>query len=113
MSKDMLVQVVSPAVPAPKPAVVRQELPGSGTAVPAEPVASGPTLSQAVRNLNEYVQSINREIRFSVDEDSGMTVVKVVDPNSGDVIRQIPADEVLAVAHHLEQAQGLILRAKA
>jgi flagellar protein FlaG len=40
-------------------------------------------------------------------------VVSVVDPESGEVIRQIPAEEVVAVARTLGQMQGLLINTKA
>lgn len=64
-----------------------------------EPVAaSAAEVSRAVTQLNEYVQTINRELQFSVDEASGHTVIKVLDAVSGRVIRQIPGHEALALA---------------
>jgi flagellar protein FlaG len=73
-------------------------------------------LNDAVRSLADYVQNMRRELQFSVDETTGRTVVKVTDADTGETIRQIPAEEVLALAHHLdeleERSQGLILRTR-
>lgn len=85
----------------------RQELPASGQAVP--PPDRG-EVKQAVSRLNEFVQNLRRDLQFRVDEDVDRVVVTVVDSESGEVIRQIPSEEVLAVAKSLEQAQqGLLL----
>lgn len=70
-------------------------------------------IKQAVQDLNTYAQSLQRDLYFSIDEESGETVVKVMDHESGEVIRQIPTEEVLAIAHSLKSAQGLLLSAKA
>ena len=59
-------------------------------------------LGDAVRNINDYVQQIQRTLRFSVDEGTGRTVVKVMDSETEEVIRQFPAEEVLALARHLQ-----------
>lgn len=64
---------------------------------------SGKELESAVASLNEYVQSIERDLHFSVDEELERTVVKVIDSDSGDVIRQIPDDVVLELARNLKQ----------
>lgn len=94
----------------------RQVLPGSGqSSPPAAGVSSksGGDIKQAVQDLNTYAQSLQRDLYFSIDEESGETVVKVMDHESGEVIRQIPTEEVLAIAHSLKSAQGLLLSAKA
>jgi flagellar protein FlaG len=93
-------------------AAPRQELPGSGKSLPAQ---ASPTsdVQQAVSRLNDYAQSLRRDIQFSVDKSSGDTVIRVVDSNSGETIRQIPSEEMLAIAHNLENAQGLFVNTRA
>jgi flagellar protein FlaG len=56
----------------------------------------------AVKHLNEAVQSIRRELEFSIDDESGRTIVKVLDSETGDVIRQMPAEEALEVSRHIK-----------
>lgn len=56
----------------------------------------------AVKQLNAAVQTVRRELEFSVDEESGRTIVKVTDSETGDVIRQMPAEEALEVARHIK-----------
>lgn len=96
--------------------VKRQDLPGAGQSSP-QAVAAGSKqesdIKQAVQDLNNYVQSLRRDLHFTVDDDSGETVVRVMDPVSGDVIRQIPSEEVLAIARNLEKAQGLLFNTQA
>jgi flagellar protein FlaG len=70
----------------------------------------------AVRNLNDYVQNVQRNLQFNIDDDSGHTVIKVIDSDTEELIRQIPSEEVLAVARHLremEEQQGVIFQQKA
>lgn len=55
----------------------------------------------AVAKVNEYVQSIERNLQFFVDQDLDRTVVKVVDGNSGELIRQIPDEIFLELARRL------------
>jgi flagellar protein FlaG len=99
----------SAAVAAATPAPIRQELPGQAVTAPP-PIAE---VNQAVRNISDYVQSLKRDLRFSVDQDSGRTVVTVVDPQSGEVIRQIPSEEVLTIARRLADASGVFLKVEA
>ncbi len=65
----------------------------------------------AVRRLNEYVQETQRDLRFSIDEETGRTVVRVVDSATQEVIRQIPPEEVLALARELAREERLALLA--
>lgn len=58
-------------------------------------------LKQAVNNISDYVQNIRRELNFSVDEKLGRTIVTVIDEKSGDVIRQIPSEEMLEIARSI------------
>ncbi|WJW74583.1 flagellar protein FlaG [Thiohalobacter sp. IOR34] len=72
-----------------------QSRPAMAEAVAAEDV------NGAVRRLNDYAQQMNRELRFSIDEDSGRTVIRVIDPDSEEVIRQIPPEEILSLARYM------------
>ncbi len=63
--------------------------------------------ARAVVDLNDYVQKVGREIHFSVDEGSGTTVIKVMNAETQELIRQIPPDELLALAEFLEEAQEI------
>lgn len=70
-------------------------------------------VKDATEKLNKFVQGYASELNFSVDEDSGIGVVKVIDSASKEVIRQIPSEEVVAIAKSVEKLQGLLLRQKA
>lgn len=63
--------------------------------------------ARAVVDLNDYVQRVGREIHFSVDDDSGQTVIKVMNAETKEVIRQIPPDEVLALAEFLQESREI------
>lgn len=60
-------------------------------------------LESAVATINEYVQSIQRDLHFSVDEELKQTVIKVVDADSGETIRQIPEEVFLELARNLKE----------
>ena len=78
-------------------------------------------LNAAVANINDYVQNVQRTLQFSVDDNTGKTVVTVLDSETEEVIRQFPPEEALALARHLQASQesqvqdnsGLILHARA
>jgi flagellar protein FlaG len=70
-------------------------------------------LGNVVADLNKVAQASAQGVRFSVDEDSGRTVVKVVDTQTDTVLRQIPSVEALRLWRSIEQMQGVMLRDKA
>jgi uncharacterized FlaG/YvyC family protein len=91
-------------------------LPNTGNVVPSNAADNGnqaldniesqsnsDAVSNAVQNLNDYIQNNRRELNFSIDEQTGRTVVKVIDNNTKEVIRQIPAEEVLALARRVAE----------
>ncbi len=69
-------------------------------------------LNAAVSEINDFVQSIQRELHFTVDEDSGRTVVKVIDKSTNEVIRQVPPEDLMAMLKEFSKpAQpGLIFK---
>lgn len=60
-------------------------------------------INSAVATISEYVQSINRDLQFSVDEDTDRTVIKVIDSHTGELIRQIPDEVFLELARRLQE----------
>lgn len=72
-----------------------------------------PSLEEAVKHLADFVASASSEISFSIDESSGAQVVKIMDKNSHEVIRQIPSEEAIHLAQALDKLQGLFVKDKA
>lgn len=70
-------------------------------------------LNNALAELQSRVQNVQRDLDFSVDDSTGDVVVKVVDRESGKVVRQFPSEEVLKLAEQLEDMQSLMFEAKA
>ncbi|MDG9927139.1 MULTISPECIES: flagellar protein FlaG [Pseudomonas] len=67
----------------------------------------------AVATIQDFVQSVRRNINFSLEEGSGRVVVKVTDQGSGDLIRQIPSEEALQLAENLSEVRSLLFKAEA
>jgi len=78
---------------------------------------SNEELQQAVAQLNEHVQQIQRDLLFSVDDSSGRTVVRVVNSETEEVVRQMPSEEVLRISRNIknqvEDMTGLIFKTSA
>lgn len=66
-------------------------------------------LNGAVSQLNDFVQSVQRNLEFEVDDDSGRTIVRVVDQQTDEVIREIPDELALRLAENLKQDEPLVL----
>jgi flagellar protein FlaG len=66
-------------------------------------------LEQVVLELNKYVQNERRDIQFSVDDQLGTTIIKVVDSNSGELIRQIPDATLIELARQAREKETLNL----
>ena len=87
-----------------------QKLPVEGNGTPqVQPqfqlVQASNDIKQAVREINEFVQNVQRDLSFNMDEASGRTVIRVIDRDSGDTIRQIPSEEVLAIATQIRDVR--------
>lgn len=60
-------------------------------------------LAAAVEHLNAKIQNLNRNLEFSINKDNGEVLVKVVDAQTHELVRQIPSEEALALAQNIDQ----------
>lgn len=79
----------------------------------AEEASARDQLEDAMSSIQEFVQSVRRNLDFQLDDSSGKVVVKVTDSESGDVIRQIPSEEALKLAESLQEVRSLLFKAEA
>ncbi|SEP71038.1 flagellar protein FlaG [Ectothiorhodospira magna] len=71
-------------------------------------------LDAAVEQINDFVQVIQRDLEFSIDDATGHTIVKVFDRHTQELIRQVPPEEFLAIVAHLEEVkEGLLVKEQA
>lgn len=77
-----------------------------------EGIPSPSELQDAVERISNFVAQNNSDITFSIDSDTGRNLVKVIDRNSKEIIRQIPSVEVLAISKALDKLQGLLINQK-
>ncbi len=69
-------------------------------------------IDTAVNNLNNIVQNIQRDLNFRVEDESGKVIVTVLDSKTEEVIRQIPAEHVLAISENIENLKGILFSAR-
>jgi uncharacterized FlaG/YvyC family protein len=96
-------------------AVARQIFAGDGnTLPPPEPVlpqeSLAPDLSRLAEQLTREMQSMSRQLKFTVNRDVERTVVQVTNPATGETVRQIPSEEFIALAEALRTASEESLR---
>ena len=92
----------TPKVTAPKPVAIKFD---------ASEVRQN--LKDAVSMLNQQLVSTNRGLGFQIDESVGGPVVTVRSAETGEVVRQIPNEVIVRVAHNIDKVKGLLLNAKA
>lgn len=100
----------SPTVQAPDPVAVQ------ATEDRSAPDArdNSAKLQDALDQVKAKVKAVvGTDLRFETDKDTGQTVVQVVDAQTNQVIRQIPSDEMLAIARNIDHMKGLLLKQKA
>tara|TARA_R110002110_G_scaffold405241_1_gene624196 strand:+ start:29281 stop:29670 length:390 start_codon:yes stop_codon:yes gene_type:complete len=83
----------------------RQEATESGNVSPqqAQEQVTRDAVVSAVSDISDYIQNVSRELQFKVDDQTGNTVITVLDSETGDVIRQIPQEEVVRLARYLAE----------
>ncbi len=112
-----------PAVPGPGARAAASEPAPAVPAIPAAPKVQTPVkpqvdfdpeemrrdLQEAIQNLNDQLRSRSSSLSFAVDEVADRTVVTVKNLQTGEVVRQIPNEVVIRIAHNLEEMKGLLL----
>jgi flagellar protein FlaG len=77
---------------------------------PAEqPAVDLERVAEAAHKIEQLFQSVRRNLVFRDDPSLGRMVVSVIDSESGEIIRQIPPEQMLRMAANLEQINGLLL----
>jgi flagellar protein FlaG len=53
--------------------------------------------------LQEYLQQAGHSMKFTVDKATGMTIVRIYNSASGELVRQVPSEEIVRVAALLRE----------
>lgn len=120
MAIDQIGGSSSAFTPAPQPAAsppAQSVSPVTGvTSVSQTAPSKEPTreqLNHAMQEVQKAVAPVAQELQFSIDKDTGRTVVKVMDTETHKMVRQIPSEEIMAMAQQLSKLQGLLVKDKA
>ncbi|OWW21297.1 flagellar protein FlaG [Noviherbaspirillum denitrificans] len=102
----------APAAPVTSRPSAPVELPSKAVAATSELIKKE-QLQDAANKLNKVVQTMTNGVEFTVDSETGIHVVKVIDTRTDEVIRQFPSEELVDLAKSLDRLQGLVIRQKA
>lgn len=78
----------------------------------AEKGTDAEKVKSAVSEIEKFLSSTRRNLEFFTDEESGKIVVKVIASETGELIRQLPSEEALRIAHSLSDVNSLLFDAK-
>ncbi len=70
-------------------------------------------VKSAMEKINQTVRMMSSNLEFTQDAETGIDVVKVIDSENKQLIRQFPSEEVIAIARALDQLQGMLVKDKA
>lgn len=70
-------------------------------------------ISAALEDVRNAIRPVASELSFSLDEDSGRVLLRIIDRETDEVIRQIPSEELVRIAKALDKFQGLFLNKEA
>jgi len=85
----------------------------SNGAVNARPPVDDAQLKAAIKAANSALESAQSGIEYSVDSASGKTIVRIMDKQTNEIIRQLPSEEMLEIAKAIDRFEGMLLHQKA
>ena len=112
-------QTSSIPLPAVSPAAARHAY-NTAAAAPASAAGAGldpnrppprmEDVREAVKKMEEAIVPGSQDLRFTIDEDTGTPIIKLIDTRTDTVLRQIPTVEALEISKALDKLQGLLVR---
>lgn len=113
----MAIQLVPPGDSAGAPAPVQKTPRQAQSALHANSEAASipdpEHIQQAVRDIQRAVEPMANDLNFSIDRESGKTVIRVIDGATQELIRQIPSEELMSISRVLNRLAGLLVQDKA
>jgi len=73
------------------------------------PVREAVDLKVTVEKLNKFIQDQRKDVAFSVDEEANATVIKIFKTTTGELIKQFPPEEILAMKAKLRKFTGWLV----
>jgi flagellar protein FlaG len=98
----------APQAPVAAPAPSALAVSGAEVAKP-----SREAVVQAAQHIESFVKSVGRSLDFSVDPTTGDNVLRVLNSESGEVVRQLPSEETLRIARAVDYIQSVLVNQRA
>jgi len=92
--------------------VENKKIPSDFTAINKTESISKEQLEELAVKLQEFVGDLDKSLKFETHQESGRDVVKVLDGESGDLIKQFPSEELLGIITNLSKASGILVNEK-
>lgn len=116
----MAVQPVSHTPPALTPAVnatsgVKPMVDQQKAAQPenaAQPLTNE-QIEKTVDEIRRHIEPVDQNLLFSIDKETGKTIVRLIDSSTKEILRQIPSEELIAIARALGKGQSGLIERKA
>ena len=70
-------------------------------------------IKNSIEELNKRLNMLNSQLKIERDEDTGIQVVKIIDTETKEIIRQLPPDVILKIAKYIDEVTGLLFNDKA
>ena len=108
-------KVSAEAVLRPDNTIVRKvasvEIKKADVAESSEP--SREAIAKAANDIQNFVKDMGRNLNFSIDKTTGYNVVQVINPETNEVIRQLPSEELLKIARNMQDLGSVLVNQKA
>jgi flagellar protein FlaG len=75
--------------------------------------ATREVVAKAAQQIQDFVHSMGRNLNFSIDQTTGYHVVRVVNPETNETVRQLPSEELLRIAESMEQLNSALVNQRA
>lgn len=82
--------------------------PDGGNSLPPA-AAFQPSAAEAIAQIKAYLSQSQRQLQFQFDDNSGRTILRIVNPESGELIRQVPSEEVVKLAAAMRASGGRLI----
>lgn len=70
-------------------------------------------IAKAANDIQNFVKDMGRNLNFSIDKTTGYNVVQVINPETNEVIRQLPSEELLKIARNMQDLGSVLVSQKA
>ena len=74
---------------------------------------SAENVREAVKNISASLEAVPSDLQFEVDDDTGDLIVKMINRQTREVIKQIPTETVIEIAKSLNNLAGRLVSARA